>query len=425
MSVNLAPIFNGAQLFDANGRPLNGGLINTYAAGTTTPLATYTTNIGNVQNANPIVLNSDGRPPNEIWLTAGSSYKFTLTDSLLNLLGTYDNLTGINDISTSTGSLEWTPTGLTPTFISTTSFSLVGNQTANFPPGQRVKTVNTGGTVYSQVTSATFGGANTTVVIANDGTGVLDAGISSVAYSFLQATNPSISPDMVHRQSSALTTTTTIQLYNISGDSAHIAGAGTINSFGTPLFSGQLKVAIFDNTLTISSNPPTLTVPGQQAISTTAGDVALIYADGLTNSRVVSYMKASGGPMVAATQAQQFAGTSNIVTVTPLVQRYHQSALKVVGVCGVAGDLQAGSFNVSSITDTGTGQATVNYTLNFLNNNYTALVNAQNAVSKNFFTYISNSPGAGSCLLNCTNGASAALTDPDTGYHFMMAGQSS
>lgn len=32
----------GAQFFDNNGNPLAGGLIYTYAAGTTTPAATYT-----------------------------------------------------------------------------------------------------------------------------------------------------------------------------------------------------------------------------------------------------------------------------------------------------------------------------------------------------------------------------------------------
>jgi hypothetical protein len=42
MSVNLSPIGNGQQFFDNTGSPLNGGLIYTYQAGSTTPLATYT-----------------------------------------------------------------------------------------------------------------------------------------------------------------------------------------------------------------------------------------------------------------------------------------------------------------------------------------------------------------------------------------------
>ena len=95
MSVLLAPIGNGFQFFDANGRPLNGGFLYTYLAGSTTPASTYTTNTGTIVNTNPIVLGSDGRPPQEIWLTSGTSYKFVLTDNSYVTIGTYDNLYGI------------------------------------------------------------------------------------------------------------------------------------------------------------------------------------------------------------------------------------------------------------------------------------------------------------------------------------------
>ena len=95
--VSLAPIFNGWQGFTAGGLPLSGGKINTYLAGTTTPHATYTTIAGSVANANPIILQADGRPPFEIWLELGIAYKFVLTDSLgLNAI-TYDNIDGIGE----------------------------------------------------------------------------------------------------------------------------------------------------------------------------------------------------------------------------------------------------------------------------------------------------------------------------------------
>jgi hypothetical protein len=95
MSVNLSPIGNGFQFLTNAGTPLSGGLIYTYQAGSSTPLATYTDNSGNVANANPIVLGSDGRPANEIWLTYGYNYKFVLKDSAGVLIQTYDNLYGI------------------------------------------------------------------------------------------------------------------------------------------------------------------------------------------------------------------------------------------------------------------------------------------------------------------------------------------
>jgi hypothetical protein len=95
MSVNLSPIGNGFQFFTTTGIPLNGGYIYTYSAGTTTPTATYTTLAGTIANTNPIQLGTDGRPPNEIWLTSGTNYKFVLADSSNNVIQTYDNLYGI------------------------------------------------------------------------------------------------------------------------------------------------------------------------------------------------------------------------------------------------------------------------------------------------------------------------------------------
>lgn len=93
MSVSLCPTFGvGYQAFTVGGLPLNLGLIYTYIAGGTTPQATYTTSAGNVQNQNPIVLGADGRPPSEVWLTDGLSYRFDVTDSLGNLIKTYDNI---------------------------------------------------------------------------------------------------------------------------------------------------------------------------------------------------------------------------------------------------------------------------------------------------------------------------------------------
>ena len=94
MAVNLSPLAGaGWQFFSDNGVPLSGGLLYTYAAGTTTPLATYTTNAGNVAHSNPIVLNSVGRvSTGEVWITTQVSYKFVLYDSTNVLIATWDNI---------------------------------------------------------------------------------------------------------------------------------------------------------------------------------------------------------------------------------------------------------------------------------------------------------------------------------------------
>jgi len=98
MTVSLSPFYGVAgQLFNDNGDPLAGGTINTYLAGTTTNTPTYTTSAGNIAHTNPIVLDGAGRVPSgEIWLTAGISYKFVVKDSAGVLIGTFDNVQGIN-----------------------------------------------------------------------------------------------------------------------------------------------------------------------------------------------------------------------------------------------------------------------------------------------------------------------------------------
>lgn len=88
----------GAQFFNNSGVILSGGKIYTYVAGTTTPIATYTTQTANVAHANPIILDAAGRVPSggEIWLIegVGSNYKFVLKDANEVLIATYDNVPG-------------------------------------------------------------------------------------------------------------------------------------------------------------------------------------------------------------------------------------------------------------------------------------------------------------------------------------------
>jgi hypothetical protein len=81
MSVNLSPVGNGFQFFTNNGEPLVGGKLDTYQAGSTTPLTTFTDSSGLIPNTNPIILGTDGRPPDTIWLSEGFFYKFVLSDA--------------------------------------------------------------------------------------------------------------------------------------------------------------------------------------------------------------------------------------------------------------------------------------------------------------------------------------------------------
>ena len=109
-SVLLSSVGIGQQFFDNNGVPLAGGLIYTYQAGSSTPLATYQDNAGTIANANPIVLDSAGRVPNEIWLLNGYSYKFIIQSASATTLITLDNLYGI--LQTAPAVSNTVPSGL-------------------------------------------------------------------------------------------------------------------------------------------------------------------------------------------------------------------------------------------------------------------------------------------------------------------------
>jgi microcystin-dependent protein len=99
MSVNLSPVGNGFQFFTNNGEPLVGGKLDTYQAGSTTPLTTFTDSSGLIPNTNPIILGTDGRPPDTIWLSEGFFYKFVLSDANDVQIQVYDNLYGIIGVS--------------------------------------------------------------------------------------------------------------------------------------------------------------------------------------------------------------------------------------------------------------------------------------------------------------------------------------
>jgi hypothetical protein len=79
------------QFLDANGAPLVGGKLYTYAAGTTTPQVTYTDFGGGTANANPVILDSRGEA--SVWLGT-ALYKMALYSATNVLIWTVDNIGG-------------------------------------------------------------------------------------------------------------------------------------------------------------------------------------------------------------------------------------------------------------------------------------------------------------------------------------------
>ena len=185
------------QFVDSNGNPYSGARLFAYAAGTSTKQTFYTDSTGNTAASNPTTLNSSGYPVLSStvfapWGTVGVSYKFLLAppgsdDPPASSIWTADNLTAINDISETID--QWVAFSGTPTYVSAVSFTVTGDQTSTLSVGRRLKTTNTGGTIYSTITASAYSSV-TTVTVRND-SGTLDAGLSAVSYGLLTAINPS------------------------------------------------------------------------------------------------------------------------------------------------------------------------------------------------------------------------------------------
>lgn len=133
--MNLGTVMPFPKFFalDANGAPLSGGLLYTYAAGTSTPLSTYTSSGLTIANTNPVVLDSAGRAV--VFLSA-NTYKFTLMSALGVLQWTVDgvastglsqSIVGIGATAFNFGGAEWCPITNTTYASGTTADKFLAN----------------------------------------------------------------------------------------------------------------------------------------------------------------------------------------------------------------------------------------------------------------------------------------------------------
>ena len=204
MAVYLSPVGGaGWQFFNNDGTVLSGGKLYTYSAGTTTPKATYTTSAGNIAHANPIILDSAGRTPQEIWLQTGYTYKFVIQTSAGVTLQTLDNLYPILQTSAATvnpftagmiliwsGSIGSIPTGW------------VLCNGSNGSPDLRDRFVIAAGSTYA--VGGTGGSADAIVV-----THTHTATVSDPTHTHLQTLSGGAGPDTGYNQTSSQTWSTT------------------------------------------------------------------------------------------------------------------------------------------------------------------------------------------------------------------------
>jgi hypothetical protein len=156
-----------------------------------TPITTYTDSTGVTPNTNPIVLNSSGGA--SIWYSGLA--KITLCDMNNVLQWTVDNVPAV--LYQSSVSNEWVSLPLlnalasvSPTYLSSVTFSVPTDYTSIFTQGRRLQVTETGGIYYATVSGAVYAGGITTVTVINDNT-VLNSGLSTVNIGLMNPAYPS------------------------------------------------------------------------------------------------------------------------------------------------------------------------------------------------------------------------------------------
>jgi len=267
MAVILSPLAGaGWQFFDDNGDPLTGGLLYTYAAGTTTPLATYTDSTGATPNTNPIVLDSAGRVTAQVFLTTGSSYKFVLQTSASVTIWTKDNIDGIPESSITSLRLN----GSTSGYVDLQTVPVAGANTITFPAAT--------GTVLLDPNTA-FTGTSTfeTISATKDISGrTLNASGSITVGSYLYGSGTGqfkIPEGTTAQRAGSFTgigsiTATTLSLSSVSAGTAYVGATIT----GTGVTAGTRITAFVTGT----GGAGTYTVSASQTVaSTTITDQAV------------------------------------------------------------------------------------------------------------------------------------------------------
>lgn len=255
----LSPVFND-QTFDVNGDPASGYKLFTYVAGSSTKQTTYSDEAGTVQNTNPIILDTLGYPTQgPIWLSEGQQTKFVLTtqddtDPPTSPVRTIDNVSGVGDNTVSVS--QWVSSGVTPTYVSANSFTLIGDQTSEFHVGRRVQFTVGAGTVYGNITASVFT-TLTTIAMQMDAGMVLDAGLTVANLSILRADRlaiPSIfnqsfsmsGASFIGAKGVAVTSAAITNIWDATdGNIVDISDSNPINSLGTAPQAGYVIKGTF------------------------------------------------------------------------------------------------------------------------------------------------------------------------------------
>lgn len=164
------------QFWDANGQFLAGGQVFTYAAGTSTPQASYTDETMATANTNPVILNGYGAA--QIWFDPTLVYKIVVEDSAGNIYLTVDQINPYLTSASLTSTL-----GSYATIASLSNYVLVASLSAALAPYQLIS----GMAAFAPLSSPAFTNVPTAPT-ATPGTNTDQ--LATTAFVVAAATNP-------------------------------------------------------------------------------------------------------------------------------------------------------------------------------------------------------------------------------------------
>lgn len=262
---------------------------------------------------------------------------------------------------------EWITWGDTTTYVASTQFKISGSDvTARYSVGRRVRVVGSStGTIYGKITTSSFS-TDTTVTVSFD-SGSLSNETLTVSIASIKGGTSAQSIDVTGVKNAADTTAA-------NTFSATNTFSGLINSTGTATFAGITNTGL--NILDTNASHTLGIVPGSDL---TANRVLTLATGDAARTITLSGDPTLGGVNLTAnaSQADMETGTSTAVAVVPGVMKYHPGVAKAwVSFNGTGTPSIISSYNVSSITDNGTGDYTINYTTSFSSStSYAAVAN--------------------------------------------------
>ena len=309
------------QKFFANdGTPLAYGLLNTYAAGTTTPIATYKDSVGTV-NTNPITLNARGEC--SLWLTPNVGYKLALTDSSGNLISGYpvDQIFNSQLLSLYGGVDTGSPNAYVLTYNAPYTSYTQGNPiiywiASNSNTGPSTINVNNLGIV--NIVNPNGSPLTAGQIVNNQMTQIVWQGGQFILTSIGATAGLQIG---TFGQEANLASAATTDLGSTGTHVVNVTGSSVITSFGTsaalvaPIFAVR-----FSGSPLITYNATSLITPSGGNIQVNAGDAMLAEYLGSGNWKILIYQATVFTSSYAVRTTQGTITSSTAITIDTQLQ---------------------------------------------------------------------------------------------------------